>query len=105
MVEPDRQKPEQKNIGKETRICVPVVGSSMAEFMRNMRNAQGLSNLIELRVDYIEGLKPQDVARIRDNVAHEAIFTCRRPEEDGKFKGPDEKRIAIIEEALQRGFD
>lgn len=101
------EQPKLKQIRRKTeiRICIPVIGKSMGEFIDNMRIAQSVSNLIELRVDFIEDIKLQDIAQIKRNIDQESIFTCRRRNEGGQFQGSEVKRIAIIEKALNLGFD
>ena len=86
------------------RICIPVIGKSVREFIGNMKKAQRLSNLVELRTDFIESLKPTDILLVRQNTGQESIFTCRRKTEGGRFDSSERERIAIIDEALRLGF-
>lgn len=96
---------EPLNRGNEIRICVPVIGESVDEFIGNVKMTQQLSDLIELRTDYINGLKQEDIPLIRENIDQKSIFTCRIKTQGGKFKGSEQERIAIHNEALGLGFD
>jgi len=103
MVERERSEQDDRKMG--VKICIPIVGVSMDQFIGNMRSVQGVAKFIELRTDFVEGLKPQNISQIKHNVNRESIFTCRRSDEGGKFQGSEEERVAILKEALSLGFD
>lgn len=86
-------------------ICAVVIGKTLEEFLQNLQDIQQVSDFVELRVDYIEGLKSEDIAAIKEKTTKRAIFTCRRQDKGGKFTGSEEERLAIIQEALSAGFD
>ncbi|MFH2105353.1 MAG: type I 3-dehydroquinate dehydratase [Parcubacteria group bacterium] len=86
-------------------ICTVVTGETLAEFRQNLQDIQRVSDFVELRVDYINGFKPEDVAAIKEKTTKRAIFTCRHQDEGGKFTGSEKERLAIIAEAAVAGFD
>jgi len=73
------------------KICVPVIGNTLKEFLKNLEKVQEVSEMIELRVDKIKNLSENDLQLIRKKTIKEAIFTSRRKE--------------IILKALDLGFD
>lgn len=87
------------------RICAVVAGKTIDEFVKNLDMIQKISDLIELRVDYIRDLNVADIRKIKSKVIKAAIFTCRKKEEGGQFNGPEEKRLDIIRKGIELGFD
>ncbi len=87
------------------KICTVVSGNNLKEFLHNLEKVQCVSQMIELRVDHIKGLRIQDIKTIRSKIKKESIFTCRRSDEGGQFKGTEKERVEIINEALKLGFE
>jgi len=102
---PEVKKQNEIMNNREIRICVPITGRNLGEFIGNMEKARRLSGLVELRSDFIEGLQPSDVSLIRKKAVQESIFTCRKKTEGGKFGGREQQRIAILNEALGLSFN
>lgn len=76
---------------KNIKICSPVIGKTLREFLINLDKVQEISEMVELRVDDIKNLSRKDLEFIRKKTTKEVIFTCRRKE--------------IILKALDLGFD
>ena len=76
---------------KKIKICTPVIGNTLKEFLTNLDKVQEVSEMIELRVDNIESLSKKDLLLIRKKTIKEAIFTSQKKE--------------IILNALNLGFD
>lgn len=76
---------------KKIKICTPVIGRTLKEFLKNLDQIQEVSDMVELRVDKIKNLKEQDLKLIRKKTKKEAIFTSRKKK--------------IILKALDLGFD
>lgn len=91
-------------IKKYIKICTVVAGKNLEEFLINLKEIQKVSNFVELRVDYIEDLKLDDLDIIRRNTVKENIFTCRSVEEGGLFKGSTKELMQIIYKAFELGF-
>lgn len=87
------------------KICVPVTGQNLDDFLENLNKIEKVCDFVELRVDYIENLKLEDVEVIAREVKMESIFTCRKKEEGGKFEGSEKERLKIIEKAMYKNFD
>jgi 3-dehydroquinate dehydratase len=86
-------------------ICIPVLGDSLEEFLKNLEIAQSHSDFVELRLDYINNLELDQVEIIKNHLKVQAIATCRAKFEGGKFENEENKRLKIIQKCLQLGFD
>lgn len=89
---------------QKINICTVVTGNTLSEFLEHLDKIQQLSDLVELRVDYIANLKPEDIMAIRARVTKPCIFTCRRQAADGRYTGTDQSRLEIIYTACANGF-
>lgn len=65
---------------RKIKICTPVVGKTLGEFLNNLDQVQEVSNMVELRVDEIKNLSKNDLQLIRERATRKAIFTSRRKE-------------------------
>lgn len=82
------------------RICVPVIGSTKQEFLLNLQKIQEVSDFVELRVDSMGHVTEEDIFEIQSQVQKKAIFTCRKAEEDGSYKGTEEMRLRLLQKAI-----
>lgn len=62
------------------KICTPVIGETLKEFLINLEKVQGVSDMVELRVDNINNLNEEDLRLIRNKTKKKSIFTCRKKE-------------------------
>jgi 3-dehydroquinate dehydratase/shikimate dehydrogenase len=83
------------------KVVETVTASTMAE-LRRRRDAVTDADLIELRLDSVAD---PDVAAALDGRQKPAIVTCRPAWEGGGFKGSEEERHRILEDALARGAE
>ncbi len=60
------------------------------------------ADLIELRVDYLRGVK---LAPLLENRQKPFIVTHRRKDEGGQYKGDERKRLSVLLEAIDLGAD
>jgi len=67
-----------------------------------VEKANGLADLIELRVDY---LRPPTLDPLLVRGKKPVVVTSRRREEGGQFNGDEKKRLAILREAVDLGAD
>jgi 3-dehydroquinate dehydratase/shikimate dehydrogenase len=87
-----------------SRVCVAVTGRTMSEIRRNrdaVESADG-PDLVEMRLDTVD--RP-DVAGALEGRRCPVILTCRAEWEGGYFKGSEEERRRILEEAIARGAE
>lgn len=82
------------------KICTPVTGRTIDEFLNNLAKTQDISDFIELRVDTIRGLTMDHIRTIKDHTKKEAIFTCRSKEEGGYFEDPEAQRVKILRRGI-----
>lgn len=82
------------------KICTPVTGGTIEEFLTNLNKTQEISDLIELRVDTIRALTMDHIRTIREATKKEAIFTCRSKDEGGGYTDPEDQRVAMIRRGI-----
>lgn len=90
---------------KDIRICAVVTGKTMEEFLGNLEKIREIADMVELRVDYIDRFSVNDIDLIKIKTFKHAIFTCRKKEEGGFFKGAESERKTILQKAMEAGFD
>jgi 3-dehydroquinate dehydratase/shikimate dehydrogenase len=83
------------------QLCVVATGSTMDELRRNRDAADG-ADLIELRLDTVDHPDPAGALEGR---RRPVIATCRAAWEGGFFRGSEEERRRILEEAIARGAE
>lgn len=83
-------------------ICIPITGKTQVEIAEQMFSASRLADLVELRLDYAPGAAlPELLAGRRCPV----IVTCRPKRQGGLYEGPEEKRIALLQQAVDLGAE
>ena len=82
-------------------LCVTVTADTTSE-LRARRDAAGEGDLVELRLDSV---RDPDVAGALADRRCPVIITCRPVWEGGWFKGTEEKRRALLAEALNLGAE
>ena len=87
------------------KICSVVTGKGLEEFLDNLHKVQEVSNVVELRVDYIKDLSIEHLDIIKKHTIKENIFTCRSIKEGGKFAGSKEELKSIIYKANELQFN
>ena len=89
---------------KHNKFCVPICGKTLAEFISNLLVAQQKFDFIELRVDWINDLKPKDLMVIKNHLTVSAIVTCRSSVEKGGYSQGENNRYIILQTAIDLGF-
>jgi 3-dehydroquinate dehydratase / shikimate dehydrogenase len=84
-----------------TLLVETVTGQTMAD-LRVARDASTRGDMIELRLD---GVQDIDVAGALAGRTRPVIVTCRPAWEGGRFDGSEQRRHAILGEALDRGAE
>ena len=88
----------------DSRVCVAVTGRTMTEIRQTrdaVESADG-ADLVEMRLDTVD--RP-DVAGALAGRRGPVIVTCRAEWEGGHFKGSEEERRRILEDAIARGAE
>jgi len=83
-------------------ICIPITAGSTREAIAEMRRAEPLADLIEVRADYI---KNPDLDEILGARKKPVIITATPREENGRFEGTEAERIALLKKAVKLGAE
>lgn len=83
-------------------ICIPIVSETTDKAIEDMNKASKLADLIEVRADYI---KSPDLKKILSAREKPLIITIMPEQENGKFKGTEQERIALLKQAIELGAD
>lgn len=86
---------------KPARLCVTVTADTTAE-LRTRRDQVQDADLVELRLDTV---KDPSAAAALAGRRTPVIVTCRPQHQGGHFRGSEEERRAILEEALALGAE
>src|SRR5262252_8339426 len=84
-----------------TKLCVTVTAPTMSELRRRRDEVVG-ADLVELRLDTVSD--PSVAGALADRRLP-VILTCRAAWEGGQFKGSEEERRRILQEALASDAD
>lgn len=89
------------------KVCVAILGSSVAEMLEKAGAAVEDSSFLEFRLDYLA--KPlQALPQLKEFLAARgdvvAIATCRREANGGQFKGTLAQEFEILQKAAAAGF-
>lgn len=90
---------------QKPRIATVVRADNLKDFFSELSKIQRVADLIELRVDYIQGLRIEQLEEFKARTTKPAIFTCRGKAEGGNFAGAENNRLAIVQKAIDLGFD
>jgi 3-dehydroquinate dehydratase-1 len=82
------------------RICLPIVERSLGKALSAIEKANGLADLIELRLDYLREPELPTLLKVGEKPF---IVTNRRKEEEGKYRGEEKKRLEILRQAVDLG--
>jgi len=83
-------------------ICISIIFSNMDAAIADLKKANNIADIIELRVDYIFGL---DIKKLIEAAEKPVIVTNRRKADNGKFEGAEEERLSILKKAIDLGAD
>jgi len=84
------------------KLCIPIVETTMGKALIAIKKANRLTDLIELRVDYLRNAR---LALLLQDRKKPFIVTNRRKEEGGKYRGEERKRLSVLQEAIYLGAD
>jgi 3-dehydroquinate dehydratase type I len=84
------------------KLCIPIVETTVGKALIAIKKANRLTDLIELRVDYLRNAR---LALLLQNRQKPFIVTNRRKEEGGNYKGEERKRLSVLQEAIDLGAD
>ena len=85
----------------EPLLCVTVTAPTTAA-LREARDRAALADLVELRLDTVSD---PDVAGALAGRQKPVILTCRAAWEGGSFKGAEDERRRLLEQAIEQGAE
>ena len=88
----------------QVNLCTVVEGETLPALLKNIEKVLKSSEIIEIRADFVKGIKVEDVKKITSKIKVDSIFTCRHVKEGGKFAGSTKQQIAILMAAFDAGF-
>ena len=83
-------------------ICVPITSKTVSEAIYNIKKAENVADIIELRADY---LKNPDLKVLLNATQKPVIVTCRKKYEGGLYDGDEKGRVDILLNAIAAGAD
>src|SRR5512143_1215786 len=83
-------------------LCATVAARSVEELRRQRDEASGVADLVELRLDALE---TPDVSAALAGRLGPVLVTCRPRWEGGGYDGPEERRLAVLREAIDLGAE
>ncbi|MDG6933978.1 MAG: type I 3-dehydroquinate dehydratase [Nitrososphaerota archaeon] len=87
------------------RICTSLAANTIEELLEKASTAMDLgSDLIELRLDFLETFSVSQIERFLGSYVKRAIATLRPVSEGGRFVGPENTRIRLLEELASLPF-
>lgn len=90
----------------KTRIAVPITATSLKQALKDIKQANKVADVIELRIDYLKAAPAlKDIQALLKACSKPVICTCRPLREGGKFSGSEEQRAAILHNAIEAGAD
>jgi len=84
------------------KVCLPIVEKTAKNALKAIKKANGLADLIELRMDYLRGSELGPLLNAREKPF---IITNRRKEEGGKYGRDEKRRFGILREAIELGAE
>ena len=83
-------------------IAAVIAEKNVSDAIRGIKKNYD-SDMIELRLDYIENLSLKSIKEMLDSSKRPIIATCRKKGEGGKFNGKEDEKLKILEEAIDCG--
>tara|TARA_Y100000310_G_scaffold345853_1_gene471434 strand:+ start:17821 stop:19320 length:1500 start_codon:yes stop_codon:yes gene_type:complete len=89
----------------EIEICVPITAKTVEQAIEDIKEAEKLTDLIELRIDFIENIDADKLKILLDSKSKRVIVTCRSKDNKGNFSGSEEERINLLKKAIELKAD
>jgi len=87
------------------KICTVITGDTIEQFLKNLEKVQEISDMVEVRVDYINDVNLDMIKNIKTKLKTPAILTCRGVAEGGNFKDTTKKQETILNKAQELGYE
>ncbi len=81
-------------------LCVPLQARTNSEALSLLRQIRPHADVVEIRID---GMKRPDLSRLLAEQPESLLITNRRHQEGGRFKGDEQERVRLLQEAVTLG--
>ncbi|MFB2624002.1 type I 3-dehydroquinate dehydratase [Methanothermobacter marburgensis] len=86
----------------ETMICVPIFERTCEAVIESSERAiEAGADILELRIDALEGASGAEVKGVIEDIDFPVIATNRSPTEGGHFSGTESERIELLSSAAE----
>ena len=82
----------------KTEICIPITAKTVEKAIEDLKEAEKIVDLVELRIDYIKNIDNEKLEKLIQSKKNKIIVTCRSKSLGSNFKG-NEKDV------LRRFYD
>jgi 3-dehydroquinate dehydratase/shikimate dehydrogenase len=79
-------------------ICIAIAQDSRRMALVDMLNAANQCDLLEVRLDRFG--KPPDIHEVLARKPKPVIFSCRRPQDGGEWRGTEEERLTLLRQCI-----
>ncbi len=87
------------NLFNNVKICTSLIASNKTEMINSIEKAISFgTKFIEIRFDYINTSEIYELLPLLKKYSDQCIYTCRKLDQGGSFKGNEKLRIKILEE-------
>lgn len=76
-------------------LCIPIIGPTLSDAFNQIQEP---ADLLELRLDLFHEKALEDLSELRKKIERPVIFTLRKKEQGGHYKGTEEERLQLIKE-------
>jgi 3-dehydroquinate dehydratase-1 len=81
-------------------LCLSLSEKSPLELYKKINEFNDIADLFEIRLDYLEETDIKELKKLKKITSKPFIFTNRKKEEGGRFKGTEAQRTDILLKAL-----
>ena len=94
-----------KLIKMNTEFCIPITAETAEEAIKDMKHAEKLADLVELRIDFIKNIDKNKLEKLLKSKKKKIIVTCRPKSLCSNFDGNEEKRIELLKKSIELNAD
>ena len=94
-----------KLIKMKTEVCIPITAVTAEEAIKDMKHAEKLADLVELRIDFIKNIDENKLEKLLKSKKKKIIVTCRPKNLCGNFEGSEKERIKLLKKSIELNVD
>ena len=92
-------------IKMKTEVCIPITAETAEEAIKDMKQAEKLADLVELRIDFIKNIDENKLKKLLKSKKKKIIVTCRPKNLGGNFEGSEKEKINLLKKAIGLNAD